>query len=182
MTRAIDDQRLTLLALSARSGTPAEIDAFTRACYADVLRFTGYLTDAQSAEDLTQETFLRALRSLPRFAGRSSARTWLLSIARRVVVDRHRAASRRPVVAGTDDWERTIERSRPAVSAGPEDYTVLKSMLEELPAERREALLLTQVAGLSYAEAAEALGCPIGTVRSRVARARSQLAGSLRPA
>ncbi|QFG22287.1 sigma-70 family RNA polymerase sigma factor [Actinomadura sp. WMMB 499] len=181
MTRTIDDQRLTLLALSARNGTPADFDAFTRACYADVLRFTGYLSDPQSAEDLTQETFLRAMRSLPAFAGRSSARTWLLSIARRVVIDRHRASLRRPVVAGTDDWERAAERARRTASTGPEDLTLLKTMLDELPTERREALLLTQIVGLSYAEAAEALGCPIGTVRSRVARARTELARALRP-
>ncbi|WP_246060382.1 sigma-70 family RNA polymerase sigma factor [Herbidospora galbida] len=169
---------LTELALTARSGDPADLDAFVRAAYPDVRRFLVRLTDRETADDLVQETFLRVLASLPGFAGRSSARTWLLSIARRVVVDRFRAASARPKVADLTDWQTTAERRRHRDAAGLDEWVALADLLDQVPCERREAFVLTQVIGVPYAEAARLLGCPIGTVRSRVARARTQLVSS----
>ncbi|MFD9301777.1 sigma-70 family RNA polymerase sigma factor [Streptomyces sp. NPDC060048] len=170
------DEAVTLLALAARDGDPAAVDRFVRAVQRDVRRYVAYLSaDPQAAEDLTQETFLRALGSLHRFEGRSSARTWLLSIARRTVVDslRHKAA--RPRIADRDDWQAAAEQSQPRGLPGFEDGVALAELLAEIPAERREVFVLTQLLGLPYAEAALMLGCPIGTVRSRVARARSSL-------
>ncbi|MCX5296915.1 sigma-70 family RNA polymerase sigma factor [Streptomyces sp. NBC_00193] len=170
------DEAVTLLALAARDGDPAAVDQFVRALHRDVRRYVAYLSaDPQSAEDLTQETFLRALGSLHRFEGRSSARTWLLSIARRTVVDslRHKAA--RPKIADRDDWQTAAEQSQPRDVPGFEDGVALAELLAAIPAERREVFVLTQLMGLPYAEAALMLGCPIGTVRSRVARARSSL-------
>ncbi|WP_283134832.1 sigma-70 family RNA polymerase sigma factor [Rhizohabitans arisaemae] len=178
----MNDQYLTTLALAARSGDPADVEAFTGAVYADVRRYLAYLVDAQSAEDLTQETFIRVLRSLPRFMGRSSARTWLLAIARRVVVDRFRATAARPVIADLTDWQATADRHLVRDLPAADEGIALVDLLTRVPAERREAFLLTQVAGLSYAEAAALIGCPIGTVRSRVARARTQLIESLHQA
>ncbi|MCX4779975.1 sigma-70 family RNA polymerase sigma factor [Streptomyces sp. NBC_01264] len=170
------DEAVTLLALAARDGDPVAVDRFVRALQRDVRRYVAYLSaDPQSAEDLTQETFLRALGSLHRFEGRSSARTWLLSIARRTVVDslRHKAA--RPRIADRDDWQTAAEQSQPRGVPGFEDGVALAELLAAIPAERREVFVLTQLMGLPYAEAALMLGCPIGTVRSRVARARSSL-------
>ncbi|WP_407837984.1 sigma-70 family RNA polymerase sigma factor [Streptomyces sp. DSM 116496] len=170
------DEAVTLLALAARDGDPVAVDQFVRALHRDVRRYVAYLSaDPQSAEDLTQETFLRALGSLHRFEGRSSARTWLLSIARRTVVDslRHKAA--RPKIADRDDWQTAAEQSQPRDVPGFEDGVALAELLAAIPAERREVFVLTQLMGLPYAEAALMLGCPIGTVRSRVARARSSL-------
>ncbi|MFI6146947.1 sigma-70 family RNA polymerase sigma factor [Streptomyces sp. NPDC051109] len=170
------DESTTLLALAARDGDPVAVDRFVRALHRDVRRYVAYLSaDPQSADDLTQETFLRALGSLPRFEGRSSARTWLLSIARRTVVDslRHKAA--RPRISDRDDWQTAAERAQPRDLPGFEDGIALAELLGTIPAERREVFVLTQVLGLPYAEAASALGCPIGTVRSRVARARTSL-------
>ncbi|MFD6885058.1 sigma-70 family RNA polymerase sigma factor [Streptomyces sp. NPDC059957] len=170
------DEAVTLLALAARDGDPGAVDQFVRALHRDVRRYVAYLSaDPQSAEDLTQETFLRALGSLHRFEGRSSARTWLLSIARRTVVDslRHKAA--RPKIADRDDWQAAAEQSQPRGVPGFEDGVALAELLAAIPAERREVFVLTQLMGLPYAEAALLLGCPIGTVRSRVARARSSL-------
>ncbi|MCX5405677.1 sigma-70 family RNA polymerase sigma factor [Streptomyces sp. NBC_00335] len=170
------DEAVTLLALAARDGDPVAVDQFVRALHHDVRRYVAYLSaDPQSAEDLTQETFLRALGSLHRFEGRSSARTWLLSIARRTVVDslRHKAA--RPKIADRDDWQAAAEQSQPRGVPGFEDGVALAELLAAIPAERREVFVLTQLMGLPYAEAALMLGCPIGTVRSRVARARSSL-------
>ncbi|MEU9884241.1 sigma-70 family RNA polymerase sigma factor [Sphaerisporangium sp. NPDC051011] len=171
--------RLTVLALAAREGRPADIEAFAREVYPDVRRFTAYLTDPQQAEDLTQETFLRLLGSLPRFAGRCSARTWLFSIVRRVVADRFRTAAARPVIADVPDWQIAAERHQPRDLPGADDGVALADLLDKVPDERRTAFVLTQLAGLPYAEAAELMGCPVGTIRSRVARARDQLMTSL---
>ncbi|MFE2880260.1 sigma-70 family RNA polymerase sigma factor [Streptomyces roseus] len=174
--RAGPDEPTTLLALAARDGDPDAVDRLVRALHRDVRRYVAYLSaDPQSADDLTQETFLRALGSLHRFEGRSSARTWLLSIARRTVIDslRHKAA--RPRISDRDDWQSAAERAQPRDLPGFEDGIALAELLGAIPAERRNVFVLTQVLGLPYAEAARALGCPIGTVRSRVARARTSL-------
>ncbi|MFE2957229.1 sigma-70 family RNA polymerase sigma factor [Nocardia tengchongensis] len=170
---AADDQ-LTALALAAGRGDRAALEDFIRATQRDIWRFMAHLTDVQSADDLTQETYLRALRSLPGFAGRSSARTWLLSIARRTVVDRIRSAAARPKKA-FGDWQTAIDDRQEGDSSDFPEMLAITDLLRGLPEDRREAFVLTQMLGLSYAEAAAAVGCPVGTIRSRVARARETL-------
>ncbi|MGW2620856.1 sigma-70 family RNA polymerase sigma factor [Streptomyces sp. NPDC001500] len=166
----------TLWALAARTGDPDAVERFVRALRPDVVRYVTYLcADRQLADDLAQDTFLRALGSLHRFEGRSSARTWLLSIARRTVVDSLRRAAARPRSADVDDWTAWAERAQPGGLPGFDDGVALLDLLDALPAERREAFVLTQLRGLPYEEAAEASGCPVGTIRSRVARARATL-------
>lgn len=123
-------------------------------------------------DDLAQETYARALRSLPGFAGRSPARMWLLAIARRVVIDQVRAAAARPRIAADADWQHAAD-ARPAPDFA--DLVALNLLLDGLAEDRREALVLTQVLGLSYADAARICDCPVGTIRSRVARAREDL-------
>lgn len=169
------DARLTALALAAGAGDRNSLAELVRCTQADVWRFVAHLTDVQSADDLTQETFLRAMGSLPRFAGRSTARTWLLSIARRAVIDRLRNASARPRTAGGADWETTIEQRRDRHDSDVGEDMVVADFLRHLPEDRREAFVLTQILGLTYAEAAQAADCPVGTIRSRVARARETL-------
>ncbi|MFD3438873.1 sigma-70 family RNA polymerase sigma factor [Streptomyces sp. NPDC058685] len=170
------DADVTRLALSARDGDPARVDRFVRALHRDVWRYVAYLSaDPQAADDLTQDVFLRALGSLHRFEGRSSARTWLLSIARRTVVDSLRHAAARPKLSDRTDWQTAAEQAQPRHSPGFEDGIALAELLATISAERREAFILTQLLGLPYAEAAAALNCPVGTVRSRVARARASL-------
>ncbi|MFI6528887.1 sigma-70 family RNA polymerase sigma factor [Streptomyces uncialis] len=170
------DAVVTRLALDARDGDPERTDRFVRALHRDVWRYVAYLSaDPQAADDLTQDVFLRALVALRRFEGRSSARTWLLSIARRTVVDSLRHAAARPRLSDRHDWQDAAEAAQPYGVPGFEDGVALAELLAAIPAERREAFVLTQLFGLPYAEAAEAIGCPIGTVRSRVARARSSL-------
>jgi RNA polymerase sigma-70 factor (ECF subfamily) len=168
-----DDDRVTSLALAAGRGDTAALEAFIRATERDVWRTVAFLGDPGSADDLTQETFLRALGSLPRFSGRSSARTWLLSIARRVVVDQIRRNQARPRTAYVVDLDHALDTRRSA--ARFEDIIEIRMLLDGLDPDRRDALMLTQVLGLSYAEAAEVCGCPVGTIRSRVARARDDL-------
>ncbi len=177
------DESATAWALAARDGDPAAVENFVRALHRDVRTYVTYLgADPQAADDLAQDTFLRALGSLHRFEGRSSARTWLLSIARRAVIDSYRHASARPRLADTDDWQTVAEFAQPRGRLGFEEGIALAELLEALPDERREAFVLTQLVGLPYAEAAELGDCPVGTVRSRVARARSSLIKSLREA
>lgn len=173
-----DDAQITSWALAAAAGDRAAAAAFIRATQQVVIRFLAHLVDPGDAEDLAQETYLRAMQALPRFVGRSSAKTWLLAIARRVAADHVRALVRRPRVAG-QDWEAAVETAQVSAGSSVEDGVVLRQLLLDLPAERREAFVATQVAGLSYAEAAEVCDCPIGTIRSRVARAREDLVAAL---
>ncbi|MEC3979300.1 sigma-70 family RNA polymerase sigma factor [Amycolatopsis sp. H20-H5] len=163
--------------MAAGRGDRTALEEWVRATQADVWRFLAHRASPALADDLTQETYLRAFGSLPRFAGRSSSRTWLLSIARRVVVDHIRSVSARPRLSGAEDWQRAAEDRavRDQGSAGFEDLIELGLLLDGLDEDRREALVLTQFLGLSYVEAAEVCGCPIGTVRSRVSRAREDL-------
>lgn len=174
-----DSAALDELALAAKSGDRDAATAFIRATQQQVHRFLTHLVDARYAEDLTQETYLRVMKALPRFAGRSSARTWLYSIARRVAADHIRAAGVRPRVAAADDWEAAADAQiRPSHSV--EDQIVLRDLLGRIDVERRLAFVATQVLGLSYDEAAEVCDCPVGTIRSRVARARADLVELMR--
>ncbi len=159
---------VTSVALRARRGDAAAANAFVRSTQADVWRLCAHLGSAGSADDLTQETYARAFGSLHRFLGRSSARTWLLSIARRVCADHVRSAQRARGVAT-------------AVGAAPDHAgtVAVRALIAGLDVQRREAFVLTQVLGLSYAEAADVCGCPLGTIRSRVARARAELVAGL---
>nr|WP_308124127.1 RNA polymerase sigma factor SigC [Mycolicibacterium xanthum] len=168
-----DDDQVTRLALAAGRGDAAALEQFIRSTQRDVWRSVAYLGDPGTADDLTQETFLRAISALPRFSGRSSARTWLLSIARRVVVDQIRHNRARPRAQYAVDVDKLLESCRPV--GGFENVVEVRLLLDGLDEDRRHALLLTQVLGLSYAEAAEVCGCPVGTIRSRVARAREDL-------
>ncbi|MGW6200804.1 sigma-70 family RNA polymerase sigma factor [Kribbella sp. NPDC055110] len=179
MTPALIDDRSTQLAIAARDGDLVALDNFIRALHHDVRRYVAHLSaDPHSADDLTQETFLRALQSLHRFEGRSSARTWLLSIARRTVADDLRRKAARPRIS-RHDWQRAAEQTQPRDLPGFEDGIALTELLNEIPGDRREVFVLTQLAGVPYAQTAARLGCPIGTVRSRVSRARTTLADLL---
>ncbi|MFJ6551130.1 sigma-70 family RNA polymerase sigma factor [Streptomyces luteogriseus] len=170
------DESITAWALAARGGDSAAVDRFVRALHRDVIRYVAHLcADPQAVDDLTQDTFLRALGSLHRFEGRSSARTWLLAIARRAVADSIRYSAARPRPADLPDWEPAAELAQPRGLPGFDDGVALLELLAGLPDERREAFVLTQLLGLPYAEAAELSNCPVGTVRSRVARARATL-------
>ncbi|WP_033226333.1 MULTISPECIES: sigma-70 family RNA polymerase sigma factor [unclassified Streptomyces] len=173
---AVTDETVTAWALAAAGGDSEAVDRFVRALQHDVRRYVAHLAhDPQAADDLTQDTFLRALTALHRFEGRSSARVWLLSIARRAVADSLRRAAARPRKADTADWQLAAERAQPLGLPGFEEGVALMDLLAALPGDRREAFVLTQLLGLPYGEAAEASGCPVGTVRSRVSRARGAL-------
>ncbi len=173
---------LTALAFAAGRGDRAAAADLIRHTQQDVARFLRRLANAADVEDLTQETYLRAWRALPGFAGRSSVRTWLLSIARRVAADHIRYTARRPRIAAVPDWPASAEATDPHGQSRFDEHHALLDLLSALPAERRDAFVATQLLGLSYAEAAEVCDCPVGTIRSRVARAREDLVAALRDA
>lgn len=169
------DDDITAYALAAGRGDAEATTAFVRATQADVWRYVAYLVDRASADDLTQETYLRAFKGLKAFRGDTAARVWLLTIARRTVVDHFRKQGRRPVVSTHLDAMPDVGDRIGPVSPDPSSAVALRSLIERLDPDKRSAFVLTQVTGLSYAEAAEACEVPIGTIRSRVARAREDL-------
>jgi RNA polymerase sigma-70 factor (ECF subfamily) len=162
---------ITDVAMLARDGDVAAQAAFVRATQAEVWRFTAALVDPGSADDLTQETYLRAFRALDGFEGRSSVRTWLLGIARRVCADHLRTVVRRRRLDARLAAQALTEVPHP----DPAHRMGTADLLKRLSEERRTAFVLTQVVGLSYAEAAVVEEVPVGTIRSRVARARDEL-------
>jgi len=172
---------LTRLLVAARDGDRVALERFVAETQADVWRLCRYLGDAQYADDLAQEAYERAIGSIHRFRADGSARGWLLTIARRTCVDHTRRAGRRrrlesAVLANTTAGSLDGSVIAPDMSGRID----LDDVLAHLDGDRRSAFVLTQVLGLRYDEAAEILGCPIGTVRSRVARARSDLVTMLR--
>src|SRR5262249_53360507 len=148
------EDQITGWALAAKAGDRAAAAAFVRATQEPVYRFLTHLVEPREAEDLTQETYLRAMRALPRFAARSTARTWLFAIARRVAADHVRSLVARPRIAGLDDWQAVAEAAQAGRAARFEEQVSLRRLLDDLPADQREAFVATQVLGLSYAEAA----------------------------
>jgi RNA polymerase sigma-70 factor, ECF subfamily len=171
----VDD--VTALALAAREGDHLALSAFVRHTWSDVVRLVTAVAGHDLADDAAQDTYLRAIRALPAYRGDAGARTWLLSIARRTAVDAVRLASRRRRLAPL-----LIDRGEPAaveISLG--DSVLGDQLLACLDPHRRTAFVLTQLLGFDYAGAAAICGCPVGTIRSRVARARDQLIRELQP-
>jgi RNA polymerase sigma-70 factor, ECF subfamily len=169
--RATPTDELTTLLLAAQEGDRLALSAWIRASQAEVWRLCAQLVSREQADDVTQEVYLRAYRALPAFRGESSARTWLLSIARRTCADAVRDLRRRRRLA--------VLMERPVPEPDFSRTVSVEALLTGLDPERRVAFVLTQVIGLSYAEAAEVCGCPVGTIRSRVARARADLVARL---
>ncbi len=171
---------------AARRG---DVEAFNRLvlAYQDEVYALAYrmLGDPDAAADAAQETFLSAFRHLRRFRG-GSFRGWLLRIATNACYDELRRRGRRPQVPLTEDDEQEADRrpwmADPHPDASPEAALVrqelreaLETCLQRLVPKMRAVLLLVDVHGLDYAEAAAALGLPLGTVKSRLARARAAM-------
>ena len=165
---------LTRLALQAGTGDRRAVGGFVEAGYQEVWRFCASLVSVEAADDLCQETFARAVKALRNFRGESSARTWLLSIARRTCADELRARSRRR------RQNALAAAAREVAVADPSGDVAVADLIGQLEGDRRTAFVLTQVLGLSYADAAQVCDCPTGTIRSRVARARADLLALLR--
>jgi RNA polymerase sigma-70 factor (ECF subfamily) len=150
--------------------------------------------DVDLVPDIAQETFIRAYRALPNFRGDSAFYTWLYRIAvntaKKALVELKRdlllVESARPL--REDDSETSGPQNEPSHGESPDVLLAAKEVavavnaaMEELSAELRQAITLREIDGLSYEDIAEIMNCPIGTVRSRIFRAREAIALKLRP-
>jgi len=149
-----------------------------------------YLRDQQDVEDVTQEAFIKAFRALPRFRGESAFYTWLYRIAINTAKNHLVARSRRPpgVDVDVDDAEfmdgtdvlRDSESPEAALSRD-QLAKVINATLSELPDDLRSAVTLREFDGLTYEQIAEIMDCPVGTVRSRIFRAREAIDQRIAP-
>ena len=142
-----------------------------------------YVSDAGEVEDVTQEAFIKAYRALGKFRGDSAFYTWLYRIAANAAKNHLVAKGRRPGADATiEDAEGFDEGGMLSESASPEALAmggelaeVVEFALNALPDELKAALMLREFDGLSYDDIADVLGCPVGTVRSRIFRAREAI-------
>lgn len=149
--------------------------------------------DPVEVEDVAQEAFLKAYRALPQFRGESAFYTWLYRIAVNTAKNHLVAQGRRPIPMSSfqdddDDGEPFAADEAIADIQTPDAVLLSRQIaetvnraIEALPAELRTAVTLREIEGLSYEEIAEAMNCPIGTVRSRIFRAREAIAEQIRP-
>ncbi len=175
----------------AQSGDKRAFDLLVIKYQQKVANLIGrYLRDTTEVLDVTQEAFLKAYRALPGFRGDSAFYTWLYRIAINTVKNHLVTRSRRPP-GGDIDAEMAEEMdpgARLRETATPERLLLrdeiartVQEALDELPTDLRTAIVLREFDGLSYEEIASTMECPIGTVRSRIFRAREAIDKRLRP-
>ncbi len=163
------------------------VDEYKDRIYSYVCRMLG---DPYEAEDVTQEAFVRAYRSLPRFRGASSFHTWLYRIASNLAIDvvrrRRRAEATVSLDEPLDSDDGEYDREIPDESGGPEDSSTtretqvaVRRAIMDLPEKLRDVMILYELQGESYEDIAEILDVPLGTVKSRLFNARSRLKESL---
>ena len=131
----------------------------------------------EDGEELAQEVFLSAWRSLARFRGDAAFSTWLFSIARNACVDHARRVAVRPQVAPEADLDQLVGSDAPREATATARAILVAC--RTLPVEKRQALLLRDLYGLAYDEIADAQGVPVGTVRSRISDARNHVASKV---
>jgi RNA polymerase sigma-70 factor (ECF subfamily) len=149
--------------------------------------------DVDLVEDIAQETFIRAYRALGQFRGEAQFYTWLYRIAvntaKKALMDlkRNPTVSENAYKSDDDDETSRVENeltspeTPEAVLASKEIANIINQAMQDLPEELREAITLREIEGLSYEEISEAMNCPIGTVRSRIFRAREAISAKVRP-
>ncbi len=157
----------------AAGGDRQAFEALCRALQDDIWRYCYALTgDRELAFDAAQETFLRAVTAIRKFRGDAPVRLWLLVLARRATWQVLRAHRRRLDLPGR-------QAVPDAASREGLGHVEVEQLIAALPAEQRQAFVLTQVLGLPYEQAARVAGCPVGTIRSRVYRSRERLVAAL---
>lgn len=149
--------------------------------------------DVDLVEDIAQETFIRAYRALHQFRGDAQFYTWLYRIAVNTAKKALLELKRDPTVsesflAGADDDETSWQKNEPTSDETPESVlaakeiaAVVNAAMDALPDDLRQAIALREIEGLSYEEIAAAMDCPIGTVRSRIFRAREAISDRIKP-
>lgn len=180
-----------ILVERVQAGDKAAFDLLVKRYQHKVIGLIGrYVQDQAEALDVAQETFIKAYKALESFRGESAFYTWLYRIATNTAKNHLVTRSRRP--PGTDvdidDVLQAESESELREIETPENnlyrdelFSVMASTLEALPEELRVALTLRELEGMSYEEIAEVMDCPIGTVRSRIFRARDAIDKELKP-
>ena len=188
MTQDDSDQQLVE---RVQAGDKAAFDLLVRKYQHRVLKLVSrFVSDAAEAEDVAQEAFLKAYRALASFRGDSAFYTWLYRIAINTAKNALVSNRRRPVDFDLDlqDPEQYDRHARLKEGDTPEGVllteeirSVVEKAMEQLPEDLRTAIVLRELEGLSYEEIAEAMDCPVCTVRSRIFRAREAIDKKLKP-
>lgn len=156
----------------ARAGDLLAFASLVRDYQADVWRFAYHLTRNRTlADDVTQDAFLRAFRSIATYRGQAKFSSWLLRITRNCAIDAYRRTRHETVVAFDNDPGPTIQSG----TAASDERLRIEAAIKRLPMELREPFVAIEVMGFSYQEASAVLGVKIGTVKSRMFRARAFL-------
>ncbi len=188
MTGQVTDQELVN---RVQAGEKAAFDLLVRKYQHKLIKMISrYVSDPSEAQDVAQETFIKAYRALPNFRGDSSFYTWIYRIGANTAKNYLVAQGRRPPGSDIDaqDAEQYVGDSSLRETDTPEglvhrdevERTVFDA-IESLPDDLRTAITLRELDGLSYEEIAQAMECPVGTVRSRIFRAREAIEKRLRP-
>ncbi len=186
--REIDQE----LVRRAQSGEKRAFELLVIKYQRKLARLLGRLVrDQAEVEDVTQEAFIKAYRALPSFRGDSAFYTWLYRIGINTAKNYLVTNGRRPPTStayssedaeGFDDADQLRDMNTPENElASKQIAEIVSATMDELPEELRTAITLREIEGLSYEEIAEIMNCPIGTVRSRIFRAREAIAKKLRP-
>ena len=181
-SRRLDDDRDDhVLVVAARAGDRAAADRLLRRHQPRIHALCRRMCrDEADALDATQEALVALVRGLGRYDGRAQFSTWAYRVATNACLDELRRRGRRP--QPVDDARLGgAEAGRRGVADDVADRLDIDAALGQVPEEFRVAVVLRDLCGLDYAEIAEVLGVPVGTVRSRIARGRARLAGLLAP-
>ena len=186
--REIDRQLVTRAQQGDRQAFNLLVEKYQRKLARLLSRF---IRDPAEVEDVTQEAFIKAYRALPAFRGDSAFYTWLYRIGINTAKNYLMALGRRAPTSteveaeeaeGFEEGEQLRDINTPeSVLLSNEIAETVNSTIEQLPEELRQAIQMREIEGLSYEEIAQAMNCPIGTVRSRIFRAREAIAERLRP-
>jgi RNA polymerase sigma-70 factor (ECF subfamily) len=186
--REIDRQLVTRAQQGDRQAFNLLVEKYQRKLARLLSRF---IRDPAEVEDVTQEAFIKAYRALPAFRGDSAFYTWLYRIGINTAKNYLMAMGRRAPTSteveaedaeGFEEGEQLRDINTPeSVLLSNEIAETVNSTIEQLPEELRQAIQMREIEGMSYEEIAQAMNCPIGTVRSRIFRAREAIAERLRP-
>ena len=160
---------LTELATAARHGDRNALATLLGRLQSEVWRYCASMVGAEDADDVAQDAMIRVVTSVGRYEASAPARVWVMGVTRHTCLDWLRSSYRRKALLDR------VQRQARGVHGPVHGWTETSDLLAHLDPDRREAFVLTQLLGYSYELAAETCGCAVGTIRSRVARARIDL-------